>query len=135
MPGIPLTHRDHAQSVRFVTAHTRRVARRPRLASARRRNGRRWRSTWAWRGLDDDPRRSWSQHGRGATRRSAIVENGSRADQRVTLSTLGELDDVARTGGIRSPALVIVGEVAALAARLHWFGDAPRTLGALSAAA
>jgi uroporphyrin-III C-methyltransferase/precorrin-2 dehydrogenase/sirohydrochlorin ferrochelatase len=56
----------------------------------------------------------------------AVVESGSRPDQRVTVTTLGDLDDLAREGGIRSPALVIVGEVAALAARLHWFGAVPR---------
>jgi uroporphyrin-III C-methyltransferase/precorrin-2 dehydrogenase/sirohydrochlorin ferrochelatase len=76
-----------------------------------------------------------TSHGRSGGTPVAIIENGSRADQRVTLTTLGELDHVAHAGGIRSPALVIVGEVAALAASLRWFGDAPRTLGALSAAA
>ncbi|HSE11433.1 MAG TPA: SAM-dependent methyltransferase, partial [Rudaea sp.] len=80
-------------------------------------------------------RRQLVAHGRAAATPVAIVENGSRADQRVTLTTLGELDVIAREGSIRSPALVIVGEVAALAAKLHWFGAIPRTLSALSAAA
>jgi uroporphyrin-III C-methyltransferase/precorrin-2 dehydrogenase/sirohydrochlorin ferrochelatase len=66
------------------------------------------------------------RHGREAKTPVAIVEHGSRAEQRVTLATLAELDDVARRGDIESPALLIVGEVAALAGRLHWFGAPPR---------
>ena len=84
-------------------------------------------------------------HGRGGARRRsasgccgtgatpatpvAIVENGSRPEQRVTLATLDELEDLALRGDIQSPALLVVGEVAALAARLHWFGDAAAPLG------
>jgi uroporphyrin-III C-methyltransferase/precorrin-2 dehydrogenase/sirohydrochlorin ferrochelatase len=131
--GIPLTHRDHAQSVRLVTAHTGESL-----------NGLDWptlareRQTLAlYMGVTGlaTIRAELVAHGRATSTPVAIVENGSRADQRVTLTTLGELDAVAREGGICSPALVIVGEVAALAGRLHWFGAAPRTLGALSAAA
>ena len=131
--GIPLTHRDYAQSVRFVTAHTGDSLDSLDWAALAKE-----RQTLAlYMGVAglETIRMQLVAHGRSAGTPVAIVENGSRADQRVTLSTLGELDHVARTGGIRSPALVIVGEVAALAARLRWFGDAPRTLGALSAAA
>jgi uroporphyrin-III C-methyltransferase/precorrin-2 dehydrogenase/sirohydrochlorin ferrochelatase len=56
----------------------------------------------------------------------AIVENGSQQNQRVTVATLGTLADVAERGDIGSPALVVVGEVAALAETLHWFGAPPR---------
>jgi uroporphyrin-III C-methyltransferase/precorrin-2 dehydrogenase/sirohydrochlorin ferrochelatase len=131
--GIPLTHRDHAQSVRLVTAHTGDALDGldwPALA--------RERQTLAlYMGVAglETIRSQLISHGRGDATPVAIVENGTRADQRVTVTTLGELDNVAREGDIRSPALVIVGEVAALGARLHWFGAAPRTLGALSAAA
>jgi uroporphyrin-III C-methyltransferase/precorrin-2 dehydrogenase/sirohydrochlorin ferrochelatase len=65
-------------------------------------------------------------HGRSGGTPVAIIENGSRPDQRVTLARLDELGDLAAGGGVRSPALLIVGEVAALAGRLHWFGEPPR---------
>ena len=131
--GIPLTHRDHAQSVRLVTAHTGDALDGLDWATLARE-----RQTLALymgvAGLET----IYAQlvaHGRAPSTPAAIIENGSRADQRVTLTSLAELATVAREGGIRSPALVIVGEVAALAAQLHWFGTPPRTLGALSAAA
>ena len=65
----------------------------------------------------------------------AIVENGSRSNQRVVLATLAELEEAGRVAAVKSPALVIVGGVAALAEKLHWFGSAPVHWHALRAAA
>jgi len=42
---------------------------------------------------------------------------------------------VSRRADIQSPALLIVGEVAALAARLHWFGEGSHAWEALRAPA
>jgi uroporphyrin-III C-methyltransferase/precorrin-2 dehydrogenase/sirohydrochlorin ferrochelatase len=64
-------------------------------------------------------------HGRAPSTPVAIVEIGSRAEQRVVLATLAELEEAGRVAQVKSPALVIVGEVAALAQKLHWFGSAP----------
>jgi uroporphyrin-III C-methyltransferase/precorrin-2 dehydrogenase/sirohydrochlorin ferrochelatase len=131
--GIPLTHREHAQSVRLVTAHTGdSLDNLDWTALAQERQ-----TLALYMGVAglETIRSRLISHGRGEATPVAIVENGSRADQRVTITRLADLDRVAREGGIRSPALVIVGEVAALATRLHWFGAAPRTLSALSAAA
>jgi uroporphyrin-III C-methyltransferase/precorrin-2 dehydrogenase/sirohydrochlorin ferrochelatase len=70
-------------------------------------------------------------HGRRGDTPVAVVENGSRPDQRVTLAHLDDLDDLAARGGLRSPAMVVVGEVASLTSSLHWFGEAPRRWEAL----
>jgi uroporphyrin-III C-methyltransferase / precorrin-2 dehydrogenase / sirohydrochlorin ferrochelatase len=131
--GIPLTHRDHAQSVRFVTAH-----------SGDSIDGLDWatlareRQTLAlYMGVAGlaTIRDQLTRHGRAASTPVAIVENGSRADQRVVLATLAELEEAGRVAAVKSPALVIVGEVAALAAKLHWFGAAPVVWSELRAAA
>ena len=131
--GIPLTHREHAQSVRLVTAHCGESLDTldwPALAQER--------QTIAFymgvAGLDRI-RESLVAHGRSPATPVAIVENGSRPEQRVVLATLGELDEAGRTARVVSPALVIVGEVAALAARLHWFGREPLEWRRLSQAA
>ncbi|MGB5102556.1 MAG: siroheme synthase CysG [Steroidobacteraceae bacterium] len=131
--GIPLTHRDHAQSVRFVTAHCN--------ASV---------DALDWHALAQD-RQTLAfymgvaglatigsrlvRHGRAPATPVAIVENGSRPEQRVTVARLDELDQVAAGGDIRSPALVIVGEVAALATDFSWFGQVPRPWTSVRAAA
>jgi uroporphyrin-III C-methyltransferase/precorrin-2 dehydrogenase/sirohydrochlorin ferrochelatase len=127
--GIPLTHRAHAQSLRIVTAHCGDSC-----------------AGLDWRSLAE-PRQTLAlymgvaalstvgeqllRHGRAPSTPVAIVERGSRPDQRVTVVRLDELEDLAIRGDVRSPALLIVGEVAALAETLHWFGDAPRRWEAL----
>jgi len=64
-------------------------------------------------------------HGRSPATPFAIVENGTRPEQRVVVGTLADLPELARLHGVGAPSLLIVGEVASLAARLHWFGQAP----------
>jgi uroporphyrin-III C-methyltransferase/precorrin-2 dehydrogenase/sirohydrochlorin ferrochelatase len=121
--GIPLTHRGHSQSLRLVTAHCRDSC-----------EGLDWRSL-------AEPRQTLAlymgvaalatvgeqlvRHGRAPSTPVAVVERGSQPGQRVILARLDELDDLACRGDVQSPALLVVGEVAALAADLHWFGEPP----------
>ncbi len=64
-------------------------------------------------------------HGLPARTPVALVENATRPEQRVLLASLSTLGERARAESVRAPALLIVGEVAALAASLHWFGGPP----------
>lgn len=129
--GVPLTHREHAQSLRLVTAHCR--------ASL---------DTLDWRALAQERqtlavymgvgeletlRERLLAHGRGPATPFALIENGSRPGQRVVTGTLADLPQRARQHAVRSPALLILGEVAALAGSLHWYGAPP--LGAADAQA
>jgi uroporphyrin-III C-methyltransferase/precorrin-2 dehydrogenase/sirohydrochlorin ferrochelatase len=121
--GIPLTHRDHAQSVRFVTAHCRSSMDTldwPALAQERQ-------TLAVYMGVGELPtlQANLIAHGRAASTPFALIENGSRADQRVITGTLAQLAEWATTHAVRSPALLILGEVAALAESLAWFGQAP----------
>ena len=121
--GIPLTHREHAQSLRLATAHckdsfdtldwTALAQERQTLA--------------VYMGVAglDTVRERLLRAGRAADTPFALVENGSRPEQRVVIGTLADLPDTARAHQVRSPALLILGEVAALATTLHWFGAAP----------
>jgi len=127
--GIPLTHRDYAQSVRFVTAHCGDSVDTLDWASLAR--SRQTLALYMGVAALGRIRAQLLGHGRAPATPVAIVENGSRPEQRVTLATLDELEDVALRGEIRSPALLIVGEVTALAGQLHWFGAAPRRWEAL----
>lgn len=121
--GIPLTHRDHAQSVRLVTAHCQRSI-----------DGLDWQALAQEKqtlavymgvaGLDTLRARLLSL-GRSPATPFALVENGSRPEQRVVTGTLADLPETARHHAVVSPALLILGEVAALAHTLHWFGSPP----------
>lgn len=121
--GIPLTHRDHAQSVRLLTAHCRESLDSldwPALAQERQTL-----AVYMGVGLLGTLQQQLLAHGRAASTPFALVENGGRSDQRVVAGTLDRLTELATRHAVRSPALLIVGEVAGLAKTLHWFGEAP----------
>ncbi|MEB1550263.1 uroporphyrinogen-III C-methyltransferase [Xanthomonas campestris pv. campestris] len=123
--GIPLTHRDHAQSLRLITAHCK-----DSLDTLDWHALGQERQTLAFymgvAGLDSIQQRLL-QAGRATDTPFALVENGSRPEQRVVTGLLSQLAATARLHAVRSPALLILGDVAALSQSLHWFGAAPLT--------
>jgi uroporphyrin-III C-methyltransferase/precorrin-2 dehydrogenase/sirohydrochlorin ferrochelatase len=121
--GIPLTHREHSQSLRIVTAHCRESVDSTDwqvLAGARETL-----AVYMGVAMLGTLQRELIRHGRDPRTPVALVENGSRANQRVVLGELGDVESLAARERIGSPALLIVGDVAAYATRLHWFGSAP----------
>ena len=121
--GIPLTHRDHAESVRFVTAHC--AAQIPPNDWRRLADPRETLAIYMGVGTLSDVTRELLRHGRAPGTPVAFVENGCRPEQRVVIATLTTAVDVAAREAIRSPSLLIVGGVAALGGTLHWYGAAP----------
>ncbi|MFM5431927.1 siroheme synthase CysG [Aeromonas veronii] len=126
--GIPLTHRDHAQSVRFVTAHGKGGARDldwPLLAKDRQ-------TLVFYMGLSSCAtiREQLLAHGKAGNTPVALIERGTQPCQRVIRGTLDELPALAV--GVESPALIMVGSVVTLADRLAWFGEAPQRQQALA---
>jgi uroporphyrin-III C-methyltransferase/precorrin-2 dehydrogenase/sirohydrochlorin ferrochelatase len=53
--------------------------------------------------------------GRGPETPVAVIENGTRSDEIHAFGTLGELSEIIQRAGIQGPALLIIGEVVALA--------------------
>jgi uroporphyrin-III C-methyltransferase / precorrin-2 dehydrogenase / sirohydrochlorin ferrochelatase len=121
--GVPLTHRDYAQSVRFVTAHCRSSL--DTLDWAALAQERQTLAVYMGVGELDALQTRLIQHGRAASTPFALIENGSRAGQRVITGTLADLAERAAAHAVGSPALLILGEVAALATSLAWFGPPP----------
>jgi uroporphyrin-III C-methyltransferase len=113
--GIPVTHRDHARSVTFLTGH----------------------------GCDDTPP-NWSglvaaggtlviymgvanlpgiteqllSAGMPPTRPAAVIENGTLPEQRCVAAPLAELVERVGLAGIGSPAIVVIGDVVGVAPQL-----------------
>jgi uroporphyrin-III C-methyltransferase/precorrin-2 dehydrogenase/sirohydrochlorin ferrochelatase len=56
--------------------------------------------------------------------RAALIESDSRAGQRVIHCDLVSQPETARREAVKSPALLILGEFAALGRTLAWFGTA-----------
>jgi uroporphyrin-III C-methyltransferase / precorrin-2 dehydrogenase / sirohydrochlorin ferrochelatase len=122
--GIPLTHRDHAQTLTFVTGHAK--------------SG----------GVSDDI--DWQalarpghtvvfymgmhtlanivarliEHGAAPSLSAAVIEHGTHDSQRVIVASLADLHARVSEARVTSPALLIVGDVTRLHATLSWFNSA-----------
>ncbi|EHU9447840.1 uroporphyrinogen-III C-methyltransferase [Vibrio vulnificus] len=115
--GIPLTHRDHAQSVQFITGHIQKDGKEiewPSLAQANN-------TLVFYMGLKQCHyiAEKLLENGLDASTSCAIIENGTRREQRVLTGTLTQLPELA-TQAI-SPALIVVGSVTSLHDKLKWF--------------
>ncbi|AUF97045.1 uroporphyrinogen-III C-methyltransferase [Pseudomonas sp. 02C 26] len=117
--GIPLTHRDYAQSVRFVTGHLKDGS-----------------SNLPWHDLVSPGQTlvfymglvglpticaELIRHGRAATTPAALVQQGTTRNQRVFTGTLADLPAMVAKHEVHAPTLVIVGEVVQLREKLAWF--------------
>jgi len=118
--GIPLTHRDHAQSVRFLTGHLKDGninVHWPELLDTNQ-------TLVFYMGLTGlrDICEQLVVHGRDPMTPIALIEKGTTLDQRVFISTLADLPTLLSVNTIKAPTLTIVGSVVSLHKKLNWFG-------------
>ena len=119
--GIPLTHRDYAQSCLFVTGHLKDGSCNldwPALARPRQ-------TVVIYMGLNGlaDICAQLIAHGVAPSMPAAVVQQGTTLDQRVVAATLADLHLRVTEAGLQSPCLIIVGEVVRLHDQLAWFGE------------
>jgi len=117
--GIPLTHRDYSQSVVFVTGHLQDGSMNlnwPALAQPRQ-------TVVFYMGLHgvDILCRELIAHGLPAATPAALIQQGTTPQQRVLVGDLNTLPEVVRTGNVKAPTLIIVGDVVKLRDKLNWF--------------
>lgn len=119
--GIPLTHRDHAQAIQFVTGHCKKDGQELDWQSLAKPN----QTLAVYMGVIKSPhiQAKLIEHGRASTTPVAIIENGTRKEQRVVTGQLNDLANLIEREQIKSPALLIIGEVTSLSKELAWFGD------------
>jgi uroporphyrin-III C-methyltransferase/precorrin-2 dehydrogenase/sirohydrochlorin ferrochelatase len=122
--GIPLTHRDYAQSLTLVTGHCKGETDKVDWDALARPG----QTVVFYMGLGhlENILTQLTARGVPAERAAAIIEQGTQVGQRVVTGTLETLGQKARDAAIESPALLIVGEVARLHDVLHWFNTSPR---------
>lgn len=119
--GIPLTHRDHAQSVRFITGHQK---------------DHKYDLNWSelvapdqtlvfYMGLNglETICQQLMSYGMDSTTPAALIEKGTTTRQRVFIGDLDTLPNKVREGGAKAPTLIIVGSVVSLHDQLSWFKD------------
>jgi uroporphyrinogen III methyltransferase/synthase len=123
--GIPLTHREEASAVAFVTGHEDPLKESSAID---------WSAIAAFpgtlvfymgvRNLADLAVRL-IEHGRPPDEPAAVIERGSLPGQRTVTAPLAEIAQHAAILRVRPPAVTIVGKVAGLRERLAWFEGAP----------
>lgn len=121
--GIPLTHRDFTSTVAFVTGHEDPTKEDTSIAWDKIATGVGTLVFFMGVGRLPEIVRQLVDHGRAPETPAAVIRWGTRVDQVVVTGTLATL--VERAGGIKPPALIVVGEVVRLREKLHWFEDAP----------
>ena len=117
--GIPLTHRDYAQSVRFVTGHlkdgTTDLPWHELVHPAQ--------TLVVYMGLTGlaETTEKLMQHGMAKTMPVAVVERGTTQLQRVFTATINDITQVVKDNEVKSPSLLIIGDVVKLQKSLSWF--------------
>jgi uroporphyrin-III C-methyltransferase/precorrin-2 dehydrogenase/sirohydrochlorin ferrochelatase len=117
--GIPLTHRDHAQSVTFATGHLKDGS-----------------INLNWKQLVQPHHtivfymgltginvisKQLQAYGMSADMPAALIEQGTTRNQRVHIGTVGNLPQLVKDSGVRAPTLTIIGEVVQLHNKLNWY--------------
>lgn len=117
--GIPLTHRDYAQSCIFVTGHFKNNSVDLDWPALARPN----QTIVIYMGLLGLPIlcRQLISHGLPATLPAAIIQQGTTQTQKIVGGTLQTLPGLAAAANLQPPTLIIVGDVVRLHQKLAWF--------------
>ena len=123
--GIPVTHRDLASAVGFVTGHE---------ADGKADSAIDWAALARWpgtlvffMGVGNLPRicANLIEHGLDPETPAAAIHRGTTPRQKTVQGLLRTLPEVAKSEGLKPPALILVGQVAGLRDQLNWFERRP----------
>ncbi len=118
--GIPLTDRRHAQSVRFLTGNSDEQLAQFNFSDLA--AGRETLAFYMSVGKLTSLRDKLLLSGVNAEMPVCLIENASRTEQRVVVTSVDAMQRDAATHQLKAPAMLIVGHVASAAAELQWFG-------------
>jgi uroporphyrin-III C-methyltransferase/precorrin-2 dehydrogenase/sirohydrochlorin ferrochelatase len=118
--GIPLTHRDYAQSCIFVTGHLKDGS----VDLDWERLAKPAQTIVFYMGLHTIAvlSRELIAHGLPKSTPVALVSQGTTSDQRVFIETLETMPDLPEREQLKAPTIIIVGDVVRLQEKLSWFG-------------
>ena len=130
--GIPLTHRDHAQACVFVTGHTKTG----RLSAEYVNLFQPGQTVVIYMGLAylGELTADFIANGADPTLPVAIIENGTRPNQKVATGTLANIAEVAKANDVVGPALIVIGSVVSLRDKLAWYNPPSAEIAAATAA-
>ena len=122
--GIPITHRDFVSSVHIITGHQKKnepvkidfdncVSCKGTLVFLM--------GVSNMKLIMD----GLMEHGMSKDMPSAVIEQGTRPRQRKVIATVGTIVDECKKQNIKSPAIIVVGEVCILSNQFDWFSKLP----------
>ncbi|MCK5662889.1 MAG: uroporphyrinogen-III C-methyltransferase [Thiotrichaceae bacterium] len=119
--GIPLTHREHAQSCIFVTGHLKDDSMDLNWDSLAHPN----QTVVIYMGLRGLPVicRELIKHGMPTDKPAALVQKATTSDQRVLIGTLNTLPGIVEKADINLSSIIIIGDVVSLHEKLAWFNS------------
>lgn len=117
--GIPLTHRDYAQSCTFVTGHSKDGDIPLNWQGLTQKD----QTIVIYMGLSNLPKISeaYVENGGDANMPAAAIENGTHQDQRIVIGTVETLPALVEQAGLKSPTLIMIGNVIRLHEKLSWY--------------
>ncbi len=123
--GIPLTHRDYASTVAFITGHE---------------DEKKKESTIKWHELATGPdtlvflmgmknlkliKDRLLKEGKKGDTPACVITSGTRPEQKVVTATLDKIDAAVKKEGIKPPGIIVVGNVVKLREKLNWYEQKP----------
>lgn len=126
--GIPLTHRAHASAVVFLTGHE--DPNKPDTAIRWEDYGRLGATLCVYMGMKnlETITRRLQAGGLAPETPAAVIQSATTGDHRQLISTIGRIALESEHAGFGAPAIVVIGEVAALSDKLAWFAARAETL-------
>jgi len=117
--GIPLTHRDYAQSCSFATGHLKDGSINLNWDQLVQPNH----TIVFYMGLTGIKviSKQLQAHGMDGDMPAALIEQGTTRNQKVHIGTVASLPELVKTSGVRAPTLTIIGNVVKLHEKLHWY--------------
>ncbi len=117
--GIPLTHRDHAQSCMFVTGHLKDNTMNLNWTALSQPN----QTVVIYMGLRGLPiiTKELIKHGMPTNKPAALIQKATTQDQRVLIGTIETLPDIVAKADIKLSSIIIIGDVVKLREKLDWF--------------
>lgn len=123
--GIPLTHREHTASVAFVTGHEDPTKEESKVHWDRIATG--IGTLVFFMGMKNLKSivDNLTTHGRSLDTPIALIQWGTRTDQKVVTGTLGDIVPKVKEAKLGPPAIIVVGEVVKLRQKLNWYESKP----------
>jgi len=117
--GIPLTHRDHAQSCTFVTGHLSNGSINLQWDALRESD----QTVVVYMGLTGLPQicEKLIEAGRDSDTPAALIQQGTTPNQQVYTGTLQTLPSIVENNDVRAPTLLVIGNVVGLRDKLNWY--------------